>query len=125
MHDVRLSLELDSLRFERGVDCVNVGNPEIDRGSSLRFLSRGHDAHEQAYSAAIEKSHLRRRGEEKRNPQRVTVKRDTALEIDYGNEQLRYPGVGEVHPDDGWLSLRQTRRRFGRRRVGFDTATKA
>src|SRR5215472_1475828 len=94
------------------MDRMNVGDPKIDGGASLRLLSCWHDAHEQAHSAAVEKRHLRWRGEEKRDPQRVTVIGNARLEIIDRDEQLGDLGVGKVHLDDRWRSFRQKRRRF-------------
>src|ERR1700683_1532481 len=104
MDDVRFGFEGDALGLERGVHSLDVGDLEIDRGTPLSLLAGWQDAHEQPNSAAVEECHLRRRREQKRNSQHITVEGDAFLEVFHWNQKLSHFGVGQVHRVVLWIA---------------------
>src|SRR5437016_10961085 len=97
MNDMRRGLKLNSARREVLENLLDVWYLKIDRRSALGGLTLGRHSHQQAHGSALEKCHLRRGREQKRDPEGLTIKLNRAVEVLHGNQQLRHCGLRQVH----------------------------
>src|SRR5207245_5807665 len=78
VNHMRLVLKLNAPRRERFKDSLNIRHLEVDGRAALMRLTLSRHPHQQPNGATLEKRHLRRRSEQKRDAERLAVELNRA-----------------------------------------------